>query len=100
MRRVSIHPQAEVDLLEIWHYIARDSIEAADKVIAEIERAISGLCEMRGKGHERDDVKNRSFRFISVYSYVIGYEFDADTVTIVRIIHGGRDFSKVFSERN
>jgi plasmid stabilization system protein ParE len=49
--KVCVHPQARVDLLEIWHHIAKDSIKQANKVAAELEQAIRDLGKMPGKGH-------------------------------------------------
>jgi plasmid stabilization system protein ParE len=97
-RKIHFKPQARVDLLEIWHYIANDSVAAADKVNDKIELAIRGLAEMPGKGHTRRDVKDESYRFWSVYSYVIAYRYDASTLTVVRVVHGARDFRSIFGD--
>lgn len=55
MRKLLIQPQAKLDLLEIWHYIARDSIESANRVGSKIDAEIRDLLEMPGKGHTRTD---------------------------------------------
>ena len=96
MRTLLIQPQARVDLLEIWHYIAKDNIAAANRVNEEIERAIRDLVSMPGMGHTRADVKPRQYRFWSVYSFVIAYRFDDESMTVVRVVHGRRDFRKLF----
>ena len=97
MRRLLIRPQARVDLLEIWHRIARDSIEAANHVSEKLESAIRGLVEMPGKGHTRSDVKNPSYRFWTVFSYVIAYRYDDVSLTVHRVVHGRRDFRRLFN---
>lgn len=97
MRKLVIRPQARIDLLEIWHYIARDSVTAANKVADKLGQAICGLVEMPGKGHRRADVKSPQYRFWSVYSYLIAYRYDQQALTIVRVIHGRRDFRKLFN---
>ncbi len=51
---------------------------------------------MPGKGHTRADVRDVRYRFWSVYSYIIAYRFDEETVTIVRIVHGRRNVRKIF----
>lgn len=51
---------------------------------------------MPGKGHTRSDVRNKVYRFWSVYSYVIACRFDDETLTVVRVVHGGRNFRKLF----
>lgn len=73
MRKLLIQPQARLDMLEIWHFIARDSVKAANRVTEKLDRAIRGLREMPGKGHRRHDVRPLQYRFWSVYSYVIAY---------------------------
>ena len=99
MRRLLIQPQARVDMLEIWHHIATDSIQAAGKVADKLDQAIRGLVEFPGKGHSRSDVKDPCYRFWSVYSYIIGYRFDDSSLTIVRVVHGRRDFRRLFRDR-
>jgi len=96
MRRILIQPQARVDLLEIWHYIANDNLAAARKVSEKLEGAIRSLAESPGKGHTRADVQHRRYRFWRVYSYMIAYHFDAERITIVRVVHGSRNFRRLF----
>src|SRR4051812_409574 len=96
MRKLLIMPQARVDLLEIWHHIAPDSIDAANKVADRLDAAIRGLVEMPGKGHRRADVRPPHYRFWSVYSYVIAYRYDEQTLTVVRVVHGRRNFRRLF----
>lgn len=80
MRRLLIQPQARVDLLEIWHYIARDSRDIANRVSEELEAAIRQIQRMPGIGHFRQDVPDPQYRFWSVYSYIIGYRYDDETL--------------------
>ena len=39
-KKLRIEPQARVDLLEIWHYIAKDSLEAATRMVEKLEAEI------------------------------------------------------------
>ncbi|MGB7159687.1 MAG: type II toxin-antitoxin system RelE/ParE family toxin [Tepidisphaeraceae bacterium] len=96
MRKLRIQPRARLDLLEIWHHIAGDSVDAANRVGERLDAAIRGLVEMPGKGHTRPDVRDTGFRFWSVFSYVIAYRFDDATLTVVRVVHGRRNFRKLF----
>jgi plasmid stabilization system protein ParE len=43
MSSVVFHPEAERDLNEIWDYISTDSVEAADRVLSDIEEKIRSL---------------------------------------------------------
>jgi toxin ParE1/3/4 len=99
MRELRIKPRARLDLLEIWLYIAKDSVPTAIRIGDEIEAAIRGLSEMPGKGHLRTDVKDPRVRFWSVYSYIIAYRFDQAKITILRVVHGRRDFRKLFRKK-
>lgn len=99
MRKLLIRPQARVDLLEIWHYIAQDSVTMANRVGEELEQAIRDLLVTPGMGHTRKDVRSGQYRFWSVHSYVIAYRYDEVTLTVVRVIHGRRDFRRLLSRR-
>jgi toxin ParE1/3/4 len=100
MRKLLIKPRARLDLLEIWLYIANESVPAAIRVGEEIEISIRSLAEMPGKGHRRSDVKDPGVRFWSVYSYIIAYRYDQSTCTILRVVHGRRDFRKLFHKNS
>jgi plasmid stabilization system protein ParE len=41
MSGYAFHPEAFADIDEIWEYIAKDNIDAADRVLAEIRSALS-----------------------------------------------------------
>ena len=58
MIRHAFHPGARADLDEIWEFIAADTLDAADRVIAEILSAISRAVTFPGQGHERPDLTN------------------------------------------
>ena len=46
MRKLLIRPQARLDLLEIWHHIASDSIESANRISEKLETAVRDLPAM------------------------------------------------------
>ena len=96
MRKLLIQPQAKVDLLEIWHHIAKDSVTSANRVGERLDDAIRALRAMPGKGHTRADVSNKAYRFWTIHSYVIAYRYDDTSFVVVRVIHGRRDFKKLF----
>jgi plasmid stabilization system protein ParE len=47
MKPFVLTPRAEQDLNEIWEYIADDNVEAADRVLRALERAIRKLASRR-----------------------------------------------------
>jgi plasmid stabilization system protein ParE len=63
-------PRAEQDLGDIWEYIASDSIEAADRVLDALEKALNKLAKNPGIGHIREELADRRHRFFLVYSYL------------------------------
>src|SRR5215211_1051469 len=99
MRRVVFGKRAQRDLDDIWLYIARDSIEAAEKVVETIERAVWKLADMPRMGHERLELAGRRYRVWSVYSYLIIYRYGPKTLTVVRIVHGARDLRRLFAPK-
>jgi len=98
VRSVAFTPQAEFDLVEIWQYYIeiKSSVSAARKVRSAILQAVDELSLMPGKGHYRAEIKDPALRCWSVYSYVIIYQYDQTTMTVVKILHHARDFRRHF----
>ncbi|MSU61052.1 MAG: type II toxin-antitoxin system RelE/ParE family toxin [Pedosphaera sp.] len=80
-----------MDLLEIWERIARDNLDAADRVEQEIEQVVSMLARNPELGHIRRDLTSKLVRFWPVYSYLIIYDPATQPLEIVRILSGYRD---------
>lgn len=95
MRRLVFSARAQRDIWELWEYIAADNITAADKLCDKIKAAVELLGEMPGAGHTRPDVKDQRYRFWSVRPYVIVYRYTSRTLTVIRVLHGARDFRKL-----
>ena len=96
IRDLVIRAQARADLVEIWNYIAADNPKAADKVGRAFDAAVEMLQSTPGVGHPRPDVRDKPYRFWRVYSYMIAYQYTDKTVAIIRVIHGRRDFRRIF----
>jgi plasmid stabilization system protein ParE len=96
MSSYQLTEQAEVDLHAIWDYIAADNIDAADSVAEEFRQTFQKLVQTPGMGHRRIDVRNRRFRFWTVYRYVIAYFPDTQPLQIIRVVGGEQDFSRLF----
>ena len=95
MKPVSISGKARLDLDEIWSYIAKDNMEQANKVLAEIEANFQKLAEWPRMGQFRKDIKDPRYRFWRVYSYIIVYLPDAKPLEIARVISGYRNLRKI-----
>jgi plasmid stabilization system protein ParE len=48
MSAFELSPRARIDLLEIWERIARDDVDTADRIIAEIEETIALIASRPG----------------------------------------------------
>jgi plasmid stabilization system protein ParE len=84
------HPEAEIDLAQIWDYIAGDSIVAADRMVAEIRHALELLAAFPHRGHRRTDLTDRPLRFIRVRDYLIAYAPDEKPLWVIAVMHGHR----------
>jgi toxin ParE1/3/4 len=96
MRELIIKAKARLDILEIWHHIAKDNIENANRVNAEIEAEIEDLRRFPGKGHKRAELRDQSLVFWRIYSYLIAYRYDPQRIKIVRVVHGARNLKAIF----
>jgi plasmid stabilization system protein ParE len=70
-----VTPEARADLIEIWNYIAEDSVDGADKVLARIYDAFARLGQTPGMGHHREDLadpRTASGRFTPTSSRIAG----------------------------
>jgi plasmid stabilization system protein ParE len=95
-------PQAADDLFEIWSYIARDSIEAANRVEAAICEACDFLAATPLAGHVRKDLSDLPVRFWPVQpyrNYLVVYDPQAQPTKIVRIFHGARNLPIVLTRQ-
>ena len=90
---------ARLDLLQTWNYLAEHaSLKVADKLLADIERAIRTIAKNPGHGHKRPDLTDRDALFFRVYSYLIVYRPDKKPLNVLRILHGARDVKKLLNE--
>lgn len=69
MTEYAFHPEALLDLDEIWEFIAQDSLDAADRVVAEILEAFEELCSLPHQGHHRPDSTTRPLRFTVIRDF-------------------------------
>ena len=86
-----LSPLARQDLLDIWEHIALDDIDAADRLVDELEDAMRKLASMPEMGHFRDALGDRSHRFWPVGNHLVVYHHETRPLEIVRVLHGARD---------
>ncbi len=87
--------RAEIDLIEIWGYIAKDDPIAADHQLDRINAASEMLADIPRGGPLREDLA-RGLRFYPVGNYLIFYTVGKDGIIVVRVLHGARDYPHEF----
>ncbi len=95
MSKFQLTEDARNDLDEIWLYIAKDNIDAADKLEEEIIKSFYLLSEQPNIGHKREDLTSHEVRFWRIYSYLIVYDAGTKPISIVRVLSGYRDITSI-----
>jgi toxin ParE1/3/4 len=90
-------PLAELDLLEIWDYIADDSLDRADDFLDRIEEKLRLLARNSGIGRRREELF-LGLRSFPVGNYVVFYQAVEDGIDVIRILHGSRDIEEIFRQ--
>jgi toxin ParE1/3/4 len=96
MPRVTRRPLAEADIIEIWEYIAEDSLAAADRWVDHLDEQLRLLAGQPMMGRARGELAPavRSFPF---GRYVVFYAPLDDGIDVVRVLHGARDIDAVYN---
>ena len=95
--KINLTPKAQSDLKEIFRYIAVDlqSIQNATGQLDRLEKAISSLEQMpeRYRVYDKEPWRSRNLRIMTVDNYLVLYVPNKEerTVTVIRIMYGGRD---------
>ena len=91
-------PEAKVDLLELWSYVADErSTETADRLVDSISARFVLLSRHPHVGRQRDDLRTGIHSF-AVGNYVVLYRIDGDDVLIQRVVRGSRDLEALFHD--
>ena len=90
MIRIIVTEAADADLDDVWLYVARDSMAAADRLVARLMEASRPLRDFPELGIARDDL-SPGLRALQVGAYLLFYFRRPEGITIERILHGSRD---------
>ena len=95
MAHVTRRPLAEADILEIWDYVADDSVTAADRWLDHLDAQLRVLAMQPMMGRARNELAPgvRSFPF---GRYIVFYVPLDDGIDVVRVLHGARDIDATF----
>ena len=100
--KINYSEASQNDLSEIFEYIAYTlkELKTAQILIRRILKEISELKTMPFRNPLCNDLKlSLELRSFKIGNYIVFYSADKDkqTVNIIRIIYGGRDFDEQFS---
>lgn len=97
MARVTLRPQAEADILEIWEYIAGDNISAADRWVDELDEKMALWATQPLMGRVRYELVP-GIRSLPFGRYVAFFVSLPDGIDTVRVLHSSRDLEMVFTQ--
>lgn len=95
--QITLTTQAQADLRDIFRYIAAElqSPQNALGQLARLEQAIASLDRMpeRFRLYDAPKWRERNLRIMQVDHYLVFYipNHDRATVTVLRVMYGGRD---------
>jgi plasmid stabilization system protein ParE len=99
MNQYVLSVAAELDLDQIWEYIAEDNIDAADRWIDKLFDAFQSLAQAPGMGYRREDLTAFPILFWPVGAYLILYRVQTEWIEIVAVTQGARDIPVFLSQR-
>lgn len=100
MSKYVLSAGAELDLDEIWEYIASDNIAAADRWVARLFDAFDAIARNPGIGHKRQDLTDLLVFFWPVGAYLILYRIRLERVEIIAVTQGARDIPSFLRQRS
>lgn len=91
---VEVRPLAEADIDAIADFIALDNPSAAERWVDELFATFRMLGRQHGLGRPREDVRP-GLRTFPKGRYLIVFRHDGGTTTIIRVVHGAREWDKL-----
>jgi plasmid stabilization system protein ParE len=82
---------SELDLDQIWEFIAQDNFDAADRWVQKIFESFAALPRNPGMGHSRRDLTEYPVLFWPVGAYLIIYREQNELVVVIAVTQGARD---------
>jgi toxin ParE1/3/4 len=95
MAEVQRSDLAELDLLEIWFYIAEDNDRAADRFLDLLDQKCRHLADFPESGRKREDLAP-NLRSLPVKRYVIFYRPTSKGIEVARVLSAYRDAEAIF----
>ena len=99
MTKIKLSAQAKRDIQEIEAYITNElhNSQAAKATVSRITKRIGSLAELPEIGAPLSSkiIFKTDLRFLVCGNYVAFYQYKNDLVYVVRVLYGGRDFTKI-----
>ena len=91
-RAVRVLRRAQIDLLEIRAYVARDKPQAAEALINALLERLHRLETLpeRGAVPKDDRLRHAGYRYVRYREYLIFYKVLRSQVRVYRVLHGRR----------
>ena len=87
--RYRLTEQAESDVIDIWAYVAADSIDAADRLTDRFTETYQRLTATPGMGSKQEQYRP-DLRAFPIGNYIID-----DGIEVYRVLHGARDLKEL-----
>lgn len=95
MARITRRPLAQADILEIWDFIAEDSLHDADLWIDRLDEKLKLWATQPTLGRQRDELIP-GLRSMPFGRYVVFFVAMPEGIDVVRILHSARDIDEAF----
>ena len=97
MARVTRRPQAAADILDIWDFIAEDSMVEADRWIDRLDQKLDLWATQPLIGRSRNEL-TPDLRSMPFGRYVVFFMPLPEGIDIVRVLHSSRDTDSEFTQ--
>lgn len=95
MGKLRFTASAENDLLEAWLYVAEDSVNAADRIVDQIDAEARKLLMQPKIGRARDELTTGLRSWPTSTPYILFYFEDSEGVVVARVLHHARDIPAI-----
>ena len=85
---------AQDDLREVFRFIRRDNLTAAQKVIQEIREKAGRLAQFPLSGREVPELPGASLREVIAGSYRVIYRLVSNSIEVLTVLHSRRKVEK------
>lgn len=100
MPNVLLSHQAEIDLEDVWCFIAQTDTHTADSVLDQIAKESKTLALQPLMGRARADLQAKLRWWPSSTSFAIYYLPGYHCITVVRVLHQSMDINSKYFDRS